>query len=276
MRTVVFALAISSAFAQRAEFEVASVKPAVTAPMGGRIPIAGPLAEMLGFEGGPGSKTPGRIHYTSVSLKALLARAYDLRPYQISGPSWMETEYYDLDAKYPAETNMEEFRSMLQNLLADRFHLAVHRETKDMARYRLIVAKGGPKLSPPEKLPEYKDEEERRAAMQKQQKANMEALLRRPSRGPFRSFTQKNATTARLAQNLAGYVDRPVTDDTGLEGSYSFSLEWCPDEALAGGENTLPTIFVALQEQLGLKLEPEKGPVQFLVIDRADKVPVAN
>lgn len=276
MRTILVAFAISAAFAQHVEFEVASVKPAVNVPFGGRFPISGPMAETIGFEGGPGSKTPGRIHYSGVSLKMILVRAYGMRPYQISGPGWMETERYQVDAKYPADTKPEEFRLMLQTLLTDRFHLVLHRETREMSRYRLVVAKGGPKLSRARKLPEYKDDEERKAAMEKQTKANMEAMMRRPRSGPFRSLGQSSATMAKLAENLSRYVDRPVTDDTGLEGSYSFSLEWSPDESAPIGDSSLPSIFAAVQGQLGLKLEPEKGPVEFLVIERAEKRPVAN
>jgi uncharacterized protein (TIGR03435 family) len=155
---ILIAFAISAAFAQQAEFDVASVKPALNAPFGGRFSVSGPVAEAIGFEGGPGSKTPGRIHYSGVSLKMILVRAYGMRPYQISGPGWMDTERYDIDAKYPAETNPENFGLMLQKLLVDRFHLVLHRETRQLSRYRLVVAKGGPKLSPAQKLPEYKDD----------------------------------------------------------------------------------------------------------------------
>jgi uncharacterized protein (TIGR03435 family) len=206
----------------------------------------------------------------------ILVRAYGMRPYQISGPGWMETERYDIDARYPAETRPEEFSLMLQKLLADRFHLVLHRETREMSRYSLVVAKGGPKLSPPQKLPEYKDDEERKAAREKQAKAILEAMRRRPRTGPYRGLGPANTTMAKLAENLSGYLDRPVTDYTGLEGSYSFSLEWSPEESAAAVENSLPSIFAAVQEQLGLKLEPEKGPVEFLVIERAEKTPVAN
>src|ERR1019366_3136291 len=273
MRMILVAFAISAAFAQHAEFEVASVKRAGDVPFGGRIPISGPVAERLGFQGGPGSNTPGRIPYFGVSLKMLLARGYGMRAYQISGPNWIEMERYDIDAKYPADTQPEEFRLMLQNLLADRFRLVLHRETRQMARYRLVVAKDGPKLSPPRKLPEYKDDDERIAAM----KANMEARRRRPYSGASRGFGEASATMTKLAQDLAGYLDRPVTDDTGLEGSYSFDLEWSPDESgTDAGETSLPSIFVAVQLQLGLKLEPEKGPVEFLVIDHIERVPTEN
>src|ERR1039458_4003357 len=120
MRMILVAFAISAAFAQHPEFEVASVKRAVDVPFGGRIPISGPLAERLGFEGGPGSNTPGRIHYHGVSLKMLLARAHGMRAYQISGPNWIETERYDIDAKYPADTQPEEFRLTVVTIRASR------------------------------------------------------------------------------------------------------------------------------------------------------------
>ena len=277
MRIILVAFAISAAFAQHAEFEVASVKPTEDVPLGGRIPLSGPLAE-IGFQGGPGSNTPGRIHYSGVTLQMLLARAYEMQPYQISGPNWIETERYVIDAKYPANTQTEEFCLMLQSLLADRFRLLLHRETRQMARYRLLVAKDGPKLSPPRKLPEYKDDDEALAALKATMEARKEERRSRPYSGPSRGFGEASATMTKLAKDLAGFLDRPVTDDTGLEGLYSFHLEWSPDQTGTNdpGETSLPSIFVAVQKQLGLKLEPEKGPVKFLVIDEGRKTPVAN
>jgi uncharacterized protein (TIGR03435 family) len=165
---------------------------------------------------------------------------------------------------------------MLQNLLSDRFHLVAHHETREMLRYRLVVAKGGPKLSPPKKPPEYNNEEERKAAVENDIHARMEAMRRTPHPGGYRSWSNGNATVAKLAEMLSGNVDRPVTDDTGLDGSYSFSLEWSPHESAIPAENPLPSIFGAVQQQLGLKLQPEKGPVEFLIVDSAEKTPVAN
>jgi len=276
MRMLPVAFAIFVAFAQNVEFEVASVKRAVNAPFGERFAIPGPVAETIGFEGGPGSKSPGRIHYSGVSLKMILVRAYGMRAYQITGPGWMDTERYEIEARYAAETKPEEFRLMLQNLLVGRFHLAMHRETREMSRYRLVVAKDGPKLSPAQNFPEYKDEEERKAAMAKQAQANMEAMMRRPHSGPYRSMAMANSTMGKLAETLSGYLDRPVRDDTRLEGSYSFSLEWSPSLSAEAEDNSAPSIFVAVQQQLGLTLKPEKGPVEFLVIERAERMPVAN
>ena len=113
MRMILIGFAISAALAQQVEFEVASLKPAANPPFAGRFSSSDPLAEAIGFERGPGSKTPGRIHYSGVSLKMILVKAYGMRPYQILGPGWMETERYDIDAKYPAETKPGDFRLML-------------------------------------------------------------------------------------------------------------------------------------------------------------------
>ena len=118
--------------------------------------------------GGPGTKDPGRINYSGVTLKMLLKRAYDIGPEQISGPDWLDSERYDIMATVAAGTTPEQFRLMLQNLVAERFELRQHRETKTLAVYLLIVAKNGPKLEAPETVPEYKDDEEGRAATRKQ------------------------------------------------------------------------------------------------------------
>lgn len=249
MRIILAARAISAAFAQDAEFEVASVKPAVSVPFGGRFSISGPMN----------------------SPRSLTSRTA-LEP-SILSAGWVDMKRYDIDAKYPAGTKPEDFRLMLQKLLADRFHLASHRETRQMPGYRLVVPKGGPKLSRERKEPEYKDDAERKAALSKL----MDAWKRKPHSGPSSSwFTYSSTTMAKLAEHLSANLERPVADNTGLEGSYSSSLEWSPDESAPAAGNPLPSILTALQEQLGLKLEPEKGPVEFLVIDRADKTPVAN
>ncbi len=122
-------------------FEAASVKPAAApVPDGrGRIMIAGP-------SGGPGTKDPGRIRYPFMNLKQLLTTAYDVKAYQISGPAWLDSERYDITATMAPGTTKEQFQVMLQNLLAERFKVAIHRETKELPMYSLVVAKSGSKL----------------------------------------------------------------------------------------------------------------------------------
>src|SRR6266545_4405126 len=116
-------------------FEVATVKPAVPPTPNGR-----GMVFFRGPSGGPGTKDPGRIDYPNMSLKNLLMNAYDVKNFQITGPSWLDTERFDITATLPPQTTKEQFHVMLQNLLAERFKLAVHRETKELPSYTLTVA----------------------------------------------------------------------------------------------------------------------------------------
>src|SRR4051794_38092776 len=133
------------AFGQPADksltFEVASVKPAPppTPDSRGRIMMMGP-------SGGPGSKDPGRVRYPFTNLRSLLTIAYDVKSFQISGPSTLDTERFVITATMPSNTTKEQFQVMLQNLLAERFKLTLHRESRELPMYSLTVAKNGPKL----------------------------------------------------------------------------------------------------------------------------------
>ena len=130
-----------AAFAQTAEtspsFEVASVKPAA--------PITGNFIR-VGMRGGPGTPDPGQITYTNVTVKNVLTIAYGVKSFQISGPGWLDSERYDIVAKLPRGATKAEFMVMLQNLLAERFKLTLHREKKELPMYALVVGKNGPKL----------------------------------------------------------------------------------------------------------------------------------
>src|SRR3954451_10262547 len=138
MRTILPLTAIVSmccaAYAQDAAgqptFEVASVKPAP--------PQSGHMFR-IGMSGGPGTPDPGRINFENVSLKNVIMRAYNVKGYQISGPSWLDSERFDITAKVPAGATKEQFQLMLQNLLAERFKLQLHRESKQMPVYALVV-----------------------------------------------------------------------------------------------------------------------------------------
>jgi uncharacterized protein (TIGR03435 family) len=281
MKHAMFLLA-SLAFAQSPTFEVASVKPAAPDSAASRMPAALPAAiqEQMRMSGGPGTKDPGRITYNGVTLNMLLKRAYDITPDQISGPDWLDSERYDIVAKIPPGATAEQFRLMLQNLLAERFELRQHRETKTLPVYLLTVAKNGPKLEPTETLPVYKDDEERKAAMQKRASENLAAMMAaRQSGEPTygRSFHLPNATMSRFIQNLAPNVDRPIKDKTQIEGLHSFSLKWTPESQMPAGDSPRgPSIYAALEEQLGLKLQPAKDEIELLVVDHAAKTPTAN
>jgi uncharacterized protein (TIGR03435 family) len=196
--------------------------------------------------------------FTNVPLRRLIERAYGVKPFQLTGPDWIDNVRFDITAKYPGDTTNEQRALMLRTLLAERFHLAVHRESKDMPAYALVVAKSGPKL----------------------EDAKQSGDSTSTGRG---RFEDKAVSMAGLADQLARQLEHPVVDKTGLTGIYNLKLEWTPDDQPAGkgdgasGEPALgPSIFGALQEQLGLKLQTQKLPVEVIVVDHVDRTPVEN
>jgi uncharacterized protein (TIGR03435 family) len=191
-----------------------------------------------------------RLSFESVTLKDLIQRAYGVASFQIDGPGWIGEERYDVEAK-TTSADPKQIGPMLQTLLAERFRLALHRETRVGPLYRLIEAKGGPKLRPGA--------------------AGAAGGIRTASGKTAVKMSATNQSMARLADALAGAAGRPVVDQTGLSGVYNFELEYA-----RGDESEAPSIFAAVEEQLGLKLQPGRGPVEILAIDRADKVPTAN
>lgn len=209
-----------------------------------------------------------RFYAQGFSLQALAAAAYSLTPRAISGgPPWTESDLFDILASTPGDIqpNLDEQMAMLRKLLTDRFQLTFHREPKELLIFAITVAKGGSKLkpstAPPGTLPELIN------TIYPEEKGGVHALL--PAR---------NATIMQFAAMMQRAVlDRAVVDQTGLSGTYDFDLEWTPDENQFGGnlphsvESTKPSLFVAMQEQLGLRLEATRGPVQTIVIDRVER-----
>jgi uncharacterized protein (TIGR03435 family) len=193
----------------------------------------------------------GLFKATNVSLRLLISRAYGVPEAQIEGgPGWMDSETYDINAKAntPFEMSREEARPSLQALLVERFRLSIHHETRQGAVYSLVVTKGGPK---------FKDHTGKG-------KSGISS-----STGPGKAAIEgRQATMARLVEYLSGQAGRLVIDNTGLKGEYDFRVEWATDEAR---DALGPSIFTALQEQLGLKLDATKGPIDFIVVDRAEK-----
>ncbi|MGA2217045.1 MAG: TIGR03435 family protein [Terracidiphilus sp.] len=202
------------------------------------------------------------------TLKLLIAAAYNLSPKTISGgPAWIESDHYDIAAVTPGEVRPthDEQMAMLRSLLADRFKLTFHREQKEFSIYELTVAKGGSKLKPSTAPP---DDPPQVVSTVYPDRMTL----------PARNVTMSDLTS--LMQRAM--LDRPVVDKTGLTGRYDFDLEWAPDETQFGGEVPTapndapnPPLFTAIQQQLGLKLEATRGPVQALVIDTAER-PSAN
>jgi len=240
------AVACSLGEAQTAEkhptFDVATIKPAAPPTMGGG------MVRMMGPSGGPGSKDPGRINYPFVTVKNLLMIAYDVKSYQISGPPGLDSDRFEIHATMPPDTSKEDFKLMLQNLLAERFLLKLHRETKELPMYSLVVGKKGAKLketgdappvdpnAPPPAFPT--------GPQQFKRDADGFPILPMPAGGrvgfsqimmPNRArLTAQHQTMQDLANRLTGMLDRPVTDLTGLTGKYDFTLTYSP-EGLASG-----------------------------------------
>ena len=195
----------------------------------------------------------------NVSLRSCIQWAYRVRGYQISGPGWLTSERYDIVAKTSSPAADDQLRPMLQRLLADRFQLALHRETKELPVYWLVAGKRGPKL---------------RAA------AGEGNSSMRPAGGglEFRNFSMPELADRLSARPFS--VDRPVLDKTGINGLFDFTMKLADNDAelkrtLEGMERGASD-FALFLEQLGLTLQAQKGTVEILVIDRAEKAPIGN
>jgi uncharacterized protein (TIGR03435 family) len=220
-------------------FEVSTIKPA--AP-----------DRNFSFTVSPG----GLVNTTNTSLFDLIKLVYDLHPAQIVGaPGWIEDEKFDISAKAdtPGKPSLPQLKLMMQGLFADRFHLAFHREKKEMTAYVITEAKGGAKLekndSDPNGLPSF-------------------------SGSGQQGMRVSNMTMAEFAPAMqATFLDRPVVDQTGFgKQRYNFVLKWTPDSAPASDRpDAPPDIFTAFQQQLGLRLESTKATVEVMVIDHVEK-----
>lgn len=192
--------------------------------------------------------TPGRLTMNNASLRTLIRTGYDIQNFQFAGgPSWLDSDTYDISAitSDHAEVSRDQYRALVRTLLADRFQLKVHWETRQGDVYALVIAKNGPQL----KLSTD-------ASKEPELNTNISAHLGR--------MDAINAPVFYLSTVLSNKLSHPVIDKTGLAGKYDWTLVWDPDPT---PDSTEPSVFTAVQEQLGLKLNPEKGPVQTLVID---------
>ena len=232
----------------------------------------------MAFQGGPGTKDPDRIRYHGVTLQMLLAKAYNITPDRISGPAWLDSNLYTIDAIVPPGTDADQFRLMLQTLLTERFRMDLHRDVRQTPVYRLKVAKNGPKLMPPETEPQYNDDDEMKAALKRQAMdllAKDIADLQAGRSVNNRGWSPTKATMKTFVEMLSGNLDRPVLDMTQLEGEYHFQLNWSTEEALRKNPSGI-SIFTAVQDQLGLKLEAGNEQPELLVIDKVDRNPTGN
>jgi uncharacterized protein (TIGR03435 family) len=247
-------LAAQVCFGQLPHFEVASIK-ASAYPAGNLKTIR---------------VDPGTVSIKGMSLRDLIQRAYGRgHALQLSradlvtgGPKWCDEKLFDIDAKPGGDPygSGEQVSEMLKSLLVERFHLAFHHETKEVSGYQLVVDRDEPRL----KKRNPGDGGEPRTGSS-----------RRVAEG-FHVIRRDTSMTA-LADYLGSYVlDRPVIDKTGLSGTFDFDLTWNPDDSQFGGRFTvesssLPDLFTAVREQIGLRLKPAKVSADLIVIDRAER-----
>jgi uncharacterized protein (TIGR03435 family) len=243
-------------------FDAASIKPAAPQPAG-RI--------MIGLHA-----DPGRLTITNMSLRDMIQDAYTLKPYQLVGPAWLDDQRFDVSAETTAQLPREQLLKLLQPFLEQQFKLVTHRESKTVPIYALVDAGSKSKLKPPAEGG--------------------------PPSGSFRMRMSPQGMHLEGASDMDGLAnflsrqeDRPVANQTGITGVYNIALDFAPTgngmfrmmggPPGAGGDNgaaapeaapPAPNLFTAVQEQLGLKLVPTKGPIDILVIDSASKSPIGN
>ena len=204
----------------------------------------------------------GRFEAHATSVKFLIEWAYDILPSQhSSGPGWMETERYDIVAKAPGNPTDDDMKLMVRGLLADRFKLKFHHESREAPVLILAPGKGAPKLFPP-------------------QEGEKHALKIVPKTDDDRKVVSYRVVATRfsfaqLNQTFARQLERVIVNQTGLEGDFDFTLDFTPDE---NTPNPLDPSLVlsAMRDQLGLTLKTQKAPVDFLAIDSVEKVIAGN
>ncbi len=225
--------------------------------------------------------TTGRLTLENVPLRLMISVAYKTRPSQIvGGPSWGDSARFDIQGKAAEAVGTDPMLLMLQGLLEDRFQLKIHREIREGSVYELTVAKGGPRLKPGSCVPFDPNHLPRPTAPGEVQ-VNYCGRMARGGDDSHRTVDGKGVdivpTIGLLIPSLTGFfseaLDRAVVNKTGLNGTFDFHLEWTPQNTsdVPADNSGAPSIFTAVQEQLGLRLEAGKGPVEFLVIDRAEK-----
>jgi len=262
-------------------FEVASVKAAAesggNAPPGMRETMRKAMRSMQRTGMIP-ALDAGRVRINNWTLLDLISAAYRVRAEQVSGPSWLSDETWDIEAKVPEGTPHEHLNGMLQALLEDRFGLVAHREQREDSGYALVVGKNGPKLKPAEPPSEADanlSPEEQQAKAKEQAQLALKKLQDSMKNGTFRPglsrSTWQNTTMEELAAGLVRFAGKPVVDMTGIEGKYQVSIETWRET----GDDPGQTVFVAV-EKLGLKLEPRKLTLDTVVVDRVSKKPTEN
>jgi len=225
-------------------FDVVSVRPAQPVEGGG----LAALRETI-------SPSHGSLTMRNVTLASIIRWAYNLRPFELSGPDWLTEKRFDIAGKAAETTSEDQLRLMLRGMLSDRFKLAVHQQAKELSSF-VLTERGAPKLK----------------AVEGSGEGSMT--------GAALSFEGHGMTMLRLANILSSGLKVPVIDQTGLDGHYDFKLDMRPYfTARQPGDPPLDLMgiaVIAVQEQLGLKLEARKMPIDILVVDHAERAPTEN
>jgi len=255
------AIAMCAAIAQSAQpptFEVASVKLAAT------------QQSIRGSTGIPEIAVGSILPMTHVTLVGLLVRAYRVEPSQVVGPSWLNERFYDIVAKVPQGASRGQIPEMLQGLLAERFRMRVHWDTRQTAGYILVAGRRGPNLKrSPSSASDSDGASDRHESI-------------RTYRNGVSHLEYKGVTLGAFAKSLTVLLDRPVADETGIEGVFDFALD-CSSDSLVGLRMTIaegdpaaePPILTAIRK-LGLALVSQREPIKLLVVDSAEKNPTEN
>jgi uncharacterized protein (TIGR03435 family) len=227
-----------------AAFEVASVK------------ASQPAAEGMRLQPNQITPSPGGVTMMNTSLKAIVQWAHHLQAIQVMGPGWLDSNRYDIVAKAPAAATTEQLRRMTQTLLAQRFQLTFHRDTKEMPAYVVTVGKGGHKMKP--------------------SVGEGEMAIKPTGKGLAIAFT--HVTLAQLAEFASSPLQGVVVDQTGLQGAWDFTLD--PSSFMAtppvDRDDAITMIIQALSEQLGIKIDQRKVPAEVFIVDHVEKIPVEN
>lgn len=264
-----------AAAADRLEFEVASVR--VAPPVSGQDPPR--------KTGGPGSPDPGRISYRGVPIAGLVQEAHGVMPFRLSIPDSFRAKRYDIVAKIPQGATREQFRVMLQNLLADRVGLRIHRRPAQFDTYKLVVAASGPKFQ--ETVFEPGDPARTRTIKDANGLDMVPRKIGSSARDGVLTISGKRINMAFLAGFLESDLRSPVADATGLTGDYeiilrcapqglSFATPRGPSQESGVASDPAPDIFQALEQQLGLKLEKTKAMLDVIVVDHVADAPSEN
>jgi uncharacterized protein (TIGR03435 family) len=229
---------------------------------------------------GSGSMTVGgqrgRFMAVNTTVLTLIMNAYPFETFRVIGaPGWATSERYDVSALVEGEPDLQQRQAMLQRLLADRFNLAAHTETRPMQTYALVLARSDGRLGPQLKPWTVDCDALRKSASaappSPRTGADFAIVVPCGMRGSRGAYAAGGYPIDAFARSLSSELSAPVTDRTGLKGDFEILLRWNPDPSLPGADPALPSLFTAVEEQLGLKLEPRREPAEVLVIDRIER-----